>query len=365
MPRTKETLSHERLGEYITSAAREAGYEEGFGPRGCDLGQTEWWAVYTRQSLVEQSQNSRLPDYLRTCAHVAKNLGVSVPQEYVFYDAITGEHLDRPGMTLLRRLIEERKIAGVIFPALDRLSREPIHQQIFDIEAAHHRVRVHYADAPNGNDIGSQFTRTILAYAAKLTKEANHKNARGGQIGRVMKGWVPAHKAPYGYRYMADREIGADARVHINRAWWEIDDETSDGTLMEGSPAWIVAKVFNWAGNENRTMFWVADSLNGMGVTTPFGAKWNPARVSNMLRNHSYTGQHTYDVNELVANPDVPITDITAEIKRTLQRQKPEEEWVRYEVPKIVDEDLWERANRQVKARGRGRGKQGKPYRRF
>ena len=199
-----------------------------------------------------------------------------------------------------------------------------------------------------------------MAYAAKLSKEAIHKNARGGQIGRVMKGWVPAHKAPYGYRYEADREIGADARVHIKRAWWEVDGEGPDGDLLEGSPAWVVEQVFKWLGSEGRTMFWVADTLNGMDITAPLGGKWTPARVSNMLRNHSYTGQHAYNVNELVANPDRPIADITAEIKRTLLRPKPEEEWVRYEVPKIVDADLWERANRQVKARGRGKGKQGK-----
>ena len=175
----------------------------------------------------------------------------------MLYDAVTGEHLERPDMVWLRRLIAERKITGVIFPALDRLSREPIHQQIFDMEASHHGVRVHYADAPNGSDLGSQFTRTILAYAAKLVKEANHKNARGGQIGRVMKGWVPAHRAPYGYRYMADREIGADARIHIRRAWWEIDTGGPDGNLLDGSPAWVVAQVFRWIGREGRTMFWV------------------------------------------------------------------------------------------------------------
>ncbi len=83
-------------------------------------------------------------------------------------------------------------------------------------------------------------------------------------------------------------------------------------------------------------------------------------RVSNTLRNHCYTGHHAYNVNELVANPEQPIIDITAEIKRTMLKQKTESEWVRYEVPKIVDEDLWQRANRQVTARGRGRGKRGK-----
>ena len=57
---------------------------------------------------------------------------------------------------------------------------------------------------------------------AKLVKEANHKNARGGQIGRVMKGMVPAHKADYGYRSRADRELGSNGRVLIQRAWWDV-----------------------------------------------------------------------------------------------------------------------------------------------
>ena len=155
MPQTREILSQEQRNRYITAAAQEAGYEEGFGVLDSDLSQSGWWAVYARQSLEEQAQNSRLPDYYRTCAHEAKDLGVVVPQQYVLYDAMTGEHLDRPSMTQLRRLIRERKIEGVIIPALDRISREPIHQQIFDMEAAHHGVRVHYADAPNGNDLGS------------------------------------------------------------------------------------------------------------------------------------------------------------------------------------------------------------------
>ena len=356
----KEAIGSDEMHELIASAAKATGYERCFGVTGCDLSEVGLWAVYTRQSTEEQTHNNRFPDYLRTCAHEAKKLGVVVPIEYVLYDAVTGEHLERPGMIRLRRLVAERKIAGVIFPALDRLSREPIHQQIFDMEAAHHGVRVHYADAPNGTDLGSQFTRTILAYAAKLTKESNHKNARGGQIGRVMKGWVPAHKAPYGYRYMADREIGSDSRVHIKRAWWEIDAEGPEGTVLEGTPAGVVAQVFSWIGSENRTMFWVADTLNGMGATAPLGGKWTPARVSNILRNHCYTGKHAYNVNELVANPDKPILDITAEIKRTVVKQKPESDWVTYEVPKIVDQELWSRANRQVKARGRGRGKRGK-----
>ncbi len=91
------------------------GCEGGFGIRGCDLTRPVWWAAYNRQSLEEQAQNNRLPDYLRTCAQEAKNLGAVVPQEYILYDAITGEHLERPNMIRLRKLMLDRRIAGVIF----------------------------------------------------------------------------------------------------------------------------------------------------------------------------------------------------------------------------------------------------------
>jgi len=237
MLQTKEVISQEQLDCYILEAARAAGYEEGFGLKGCDLNKTIWWAAYCRQSLEEQAQNSRLPDYLRTCAQEAKKLGVVVPQEYVLYDAVTGEHLERADMIRLRKLMLDRRIAGVIFPALDRLSREPIHVGIFEFQAQHVSVRVHYADAPNGSDPMSQMVRMNIASAAKFVKLANRKNAVGGNIGRVVKGSAPAHRAAYGYRYCRDAEMTPDGRMHIKRAWWEVNDIGPNGELLWRSPA--------------------------------------------------------------------------------------------------------------------------------
>ncbi len=82
MLHTKEVMTRERLDHYIEKAAQTVNYEE-FGTRGCDLSQRHLWAAYMRQSLEEQAQNSRLPDYLRTCTLEAKKLGVVVPQEYI------------------------------------------------------------------------------------------------------------------------------------------------------------------------------------------------------------------------------------------------------------------------------------------
>ena len=125
---SSEAIESNEMYQLIDSAAKAAGYEQGFGVTGCDLSESRWWAAYTRQSTEEQRNNNRLAEYLLTCAREAKALGVVVPREYILYDAVTGEHLERPNMVYLRQeLIGNREIAGVIFPALDRLSREPVH----------------------------------------------------------------------------------------------------------------------------------------------------------------------------------------------------------------------------------------------
>ena len=360
MLQTKEVISREQLTCYSKQAARAAAYEEGFGVEGCDLTKRIWWVAYIRQSLEEQAQNNRVADYLRTCAGEAKKLGVVVPEEYILYDAVTGEHLARPNMIYLRRLMTNRQISGVVFPALDRLSREPLHQQVFEMEATYYGIGLHYADAPNGSDPGSQFARSILAHAAKLVKLSNRKNAVGGNIGRVVKGWVPAHRAAYGYRYRREAEVTSDGRVHIKRAWWEIDEIGSDGEPLWRSPAWVVIQTFTWVGEEGRTMHWVTNQLNDMGIKTAEGRKWSPGKIAKIVHRLCYSGSHTYNVNARVPNPARPLGDITAEVKRTLLKPKPEQEWVNFQIPPLVSNDLCRKARQNVIERGKGRGKQGK-----
>ena len=352
--------SGEKMDQWIHAAAMSVGYEDGFGVRGCDLSQTHWWAASIRQSTEEQRSNNRLAEYLRTCAQEAKRLGVVIPREYVFYDVVTGEHLERPGMEYLRReLAPARLIAGIVFPALDRLSREPTHIGIFEFEMDYLGVRYHYADAPSGSDPMSQMVRQNLAHAAKFVKLANRKNNRAGNIGRVLKGMVPAHKPSYGYLYRAEYREESTRRIVMN-AWWELDTLGPNGSPEYGSPAWVVESAFIWVADEERTLHWVARELNRMDIPTAGGRRWNPAKVHRLVGNPCYTGKHSYNVHARVPTPGQSLPDITAEIKRNRKERKPESEWVHFEVPALVSEERWQRANRLLRERGRGRGRQGR-----
>jgi uncharacterized protein YbaR (Trm112 family) len=354
-----EPITKEQLYQFINQAAKAAEYK-GFGMPGCDLAQPIWWSAYCRQSLDQQTQNNRLPDYLLTLAHMAKDQDVIVPLEYVFYDHKTGEHLERPGMLRLRKLMQERRISGIIFPALDRLSREPLHQQIFELEAEHYGVKLLYADVPNGVDPGSQFARTILAHAAKLVKIVNRRNNRGGNIGRVVSGNVPAGKTSYGYKYQAQYDTLSHGRRKLVKAEWVVDSLNSDGELEFGSEAWTVVQVFRWVGHEGRTLYWVAKKLNDLSVKPRYAKQWSPALISFIVRNYCYTGNHVYNKAAYMPNPNKPLGDITGAVKRTIRRPKAEEERVSFKIPVLIPTDLWELANNNLAGRGRGRGKQGK-----
>ncbi len=352
--------SQGELSNFVRVAAKAAGYEEGFGVEGCDLTKASWWAAYVRQSLEEQAQNNRIPEYLLTCARMAKDQGVVVPREYVMVDHESSEYLDRKHMAYLRKeLIGKRRIAGVIFTHQGRLSADPLHQLYFERECAYYGVKFLFGDAPGGMDWASTAGRQLMAQANWLRVKTNRESARAGNIGRVLKGMVPASRAAYGYRYRRDAEITTDGRAHVKKAWWEVNELVADGTPVPGSPAWVVAQIFSWVGTEGRTLYWVANKLNEMAISAPEGGKWSPSGVGNIVHHNCYTCNHAYNVNARVPNPDRPLEDITAEIKRTLLRPKPRDEWVTFKVPALVSEELWQKANAALAARGRGRGKQG------
>ena len=214
-------------------------------------------------------------------------------------------------------------------------------------------------DAPNGSDPMSQMVRQNLAHAAKFVKLVNRKNNRAGNIGRALKGIVPAFRPSYGYIYRAEyRE--ESGRKSVIRAWWDVDGAGLDGVPEQQTPSWVVQNVFNWIGNEEMTLHWVARELNRLGTPTAEGRQWNPGKIQRLIRNPCYTGKHAYNVHARVPSLNQPLIDITAEIKRNRKEVKPESDWVYFDVPMLVEEDLWKRANELTSRRGCGRGKQGK-----
>lgn len=367
MAKTTEKMSEYRLGRYVEEARSAAGYVDGFGVVGCELNRRDLWAVYIRQSTREQAENDRMVEYLLSCARIAKDKGLVVPNEYIIYDSVTSEHLGRPGIKWLRtELIPQRRIAGVIIPTVGRLSCDDHHRQTFEKECSYYGVNFVYGDAPSGQDVWSMFARSGMSYANLVRVKTNRDNALGGNIARVMTGKVPPGKAPYGYKYRSKAEIDSRGRRRILEAWWELNEIDENEELIWGSPAWVVQIIFHWVGFENRTQYWCATKLNTLkgdhqSLFRPlYGDSWIPKMIGEVCARVCYTGKGVYNMNKRVPNPDKPLKDLTDEIPRTILRPKPETEWHYFNLPPLTTKELWDSANTILRDRGRGRGKQGK-----
>lgn len=87
--------------------------------------------------------------------------------------------------------------------------------------------------------------------------------------------------------------------------------------------------------------------------------------IGDIVARECYTGKGTYNKSCRIPNQNIHPTDFTMGSKRTLLRPKPDSERIPFAVPSLTTTELWERANRTLRERGRGRGKQGKsipPY---
>ncbi|MFN8566217.1 MAG: recombinase family protein [Kouleothrix sp.] len=65
-------------------------------------------------------------------------------QEYIFREDFSGTRLDRPELTKLRLLVQQRHIAAVIVFSSDRLTRNPVDGDMLRRELRQYGVELHY-----------------------------------------------------------------------------------------------------------------------------------------------------------------------------------------------------------------------------
>ncbi|UCH43112.1 MAG: recombinase family protein [Dehalococcoidales bacterium] len=171
---------------------------------------------------------------------------------------------------------------------------------------------------------------------------------------------MPAGKTSYGYKYKAQYEALGHGRRKLIKAEWVADRLDAAGELEFGSEAWTVVQIFRWVGHEGQTLYWVTKKLNDLGIRPRHAKLWSPSLISFIVKKRCYTGDHVYNKAAYMPNPNRPLGDITGATKRTLRQMKPEEERVSFKVPALVTTALWELANNNLAARGRGRGKKGR-----
>lgn len=276
-------------------------------------------AVYARVSTEEQAKHGfSLQDQIRACREKAASTEIL---EYVD-DGVSGEFLDRPALTRLRQDIRNGDVHEVVCLDPDRLSRKLIHQLILSDEIEQRVALVfvngEYTRTPEGQ-LFYQMRGAISQFEkAKINERMSRGRREKARQGRVLRDFHI-----YGYDF----------------------DEETERLVTNEREAMVVRLVFDLFTRPDthvQGISGIARYLTALGVPTKRGGRtFHRQVVRQMLMNRTYIGefyQNKWNTEGMMGNRFRPMED------RITQTLRPRDEWIRIDVPVIVEPATFEHA---------------------
>ena len=310
--------------------------------------------AYVRVSSDDQAEEGRsgLPRQIEHIHEAALKYGYRITWDLVYADDFTGFDFEsRPSLSNLRREYRssERRAHAVIMEHLDRLSRNADWHQGYLLD----EMRRFKVEPVFWKTFSSRIERAVMGAIAQDGMEQAIERMRTGTLNKARSGRVTAKVPAFGYKLVDQygQENTHEARKNTYYA------------IVEGQ-AYVVCFMFEAIAYRGMSSYELLKEVDERAKSdprfrAPRGRAWNERTFVKMLRNPVYKGEFIANryYKEKVTTFDehgVPKTAIK-------ERQRPEEEWIRVEVPAIVDEETWETANRNL-FRNKGFARRNKKY---
>jgi site-specific DNA recombinase len=295
-------------------------------------------AIYARYSS-ELQRASSIEDQIRKCREYAQKKGWVIDETYVRYDqATSGTSLvGRDGINSLVMIAKQhpRPFDVLLIDDTSRLARNLAQAQTILKTLRFWDIRV--ISVSQGLDSGEKSAQQLFAIYGLMDEQFSQalaEKVHRGQAGRVLKGQI-AGGAVYGYRGAPDEDFtrkGDYGRPFVNGVGLEVVPEEAE----------VIRRIFEmYSGGLSYDK--IARKLRAEGVPAPRPPRkdsiraWSADGVAHILRNQKYIGIHIWSRTKSVRD----------EIGRIAARPRPQEEWVKCDVPdwRIVADDLWKRAH--------------------
>lgn len=280
--------------------------------------------IYLRVSTEDQAKHGySLADQRAACREKALALGAEEVVEFAD-EGISGELLDRPGLSALREAAKTGQLDLVVCYDPDRLARKLAHQLVVTDEIEKAGVRLEFVSFEWQNTPDGRLFYALRGAIAEYEKEKIRERTVRGKLQKARLGGLPVRADSYGYIY----DNGA-VKPH------PVESE-------------VVRMIFRWFTTEDIGVNGVAARLSRQGIPTRKGnSTWQRCVVKTILTNPMYTGTFYYnrrDCKGTCYNRHLPPE------KRVKAKEKPEEEWIAVPVPAIIDKKTWEKAQEKIKA---------------
>ncbi|TEB04794.1 DNA-invertase hin [Pelotomaculum schinkii] len=281
-------------------------------------------AIYLRVSTEDQARHGySLADQLSVCREKAFAMGADEILEFAD-EGVSGELLDRPGLSDLRESIRNGQVNIMICYDPDRLSRNLAHQLLLTDEIERAGVRLDFVNFEWQNTPDGRLFYALRGAIAEYEKEKIRERTVRGKMQKARQGGLPVRADSYGYKF-------------------------EKGTLLlNQEEAEVVKLIYKWFISEDMGVNGVATRLTEQCIPTRKGNSiWQRCVVKTILTNPMYAGTFYYnrrDCKGVAYNKHLPLE------KRVKAKSKPKDEWISIPVPAIVDLATWEKAQEKIKS---------------
>jgi site-specific DNA recombinase len=294
--------------------------------------------IYVRVSTTGQADRGTEKSQVEGCQRKARELDYEVPPEWLFRETWTGADFERPLLSEARQLIREKRTDALIVYSTDRLARNPLHVGLIAEECDKAGCQLVLVTEPDDSSPEGQLIRYVRGWAGQLERlKISERTQRGKKYlahqGRLTTGG----KAAYGYNLVHSMDDGK------KKVTWAINP----------SEAEVVKRIFELVVNKGFTAYKVALELNQEQIPAPRAEHWNNQSIYQILTNSSYCGEK-YLFKRKFIEPKAPGTGPRRNKKSSMVfRDKSEWILIPNAVPAIIDHELFDKVQLQLKANSR------------
>jgi len=286
--------------------------------------------LYARVSSDDRGKDGRnLAGQLEMCREFALENGWQIVAELSEDDrGASGASFELPELNHARDMAQKGEFDVLVVREIDRLSRKLAKQLIVEEQLNRSGVEVVYVLASYENSPEGRLNKHIRATIAEYEREKIAERMVRGRRQVVKNGKIMLHgnKPPYGYRLSGDGknlEIYEDEAAVVRLIYtWYIDGDEKGRRLStrEIAKRLTQMKVPTWA--DLRGTF----KKRGKG-------EWSWRLVIRILQSETYAGRWQYGKRNTFNGNKI----------------NPREWWITFNVPPIVSEEMWRKAQTQKK----------------
>lgn len=288
--------------------------------------------LYARESpslaeneLTVDSQIQALKERIESDGNILIDLYVD--------NGYAGDLLARPDLDRFRDDVSLRKFEVAYFFDRGRLARKYSLQELVLDELSDVGIEIVFLHEKRAENAEEKILEGVRGIFAEYEREKIKERTRRGRLHRAKTGLLVGHEAPFGYRYV---------RPDRNKEYryFEIVEEDAE----------VVRMIFSWVGDEGCSLMEVRRRLHEKGKKAQKSGKtnWQNSTLSRLLRRTDYVGTAYYN-KTLPVIPTNPRNTGYKRMKKTGRKYKDQQEWLPISVPAIIDQELFDRVQQQLK----------------